>query len=134
MYTIVRVNGKGGEHGSFGVFLENNIPFLVTLERPWLDNKTDISCIPDGHYSCKRVNSHTFGNTFEVCNVCGRDQILFHAGNFVYDSRGCILLGKSFEIIGGKFGISNSKNAFAEFLKRLDGKDKFDLNICVGGL
>lgn len=33
MLTLVRVNGTGTENRTFGVLMDNGIPFVVTLER-----------------------------------------------------------------------------------------------------
>ena len=76
-----------------------------TLERPWADNRPSVSCIPDGVY---RVFAHTRPSGEECFMVldepccASADQlddkhtrwgILFHAGNTVDDSQGCILPG-----------------------------------------
>ena len=36
------------EDGTFGVILDGDTPFAVTLERNWLDNQANVSCIPAG--------------------------------------------------------------------------------------
>lgn len=59
--------------GTFGKIEELGV---YPVERPWEDNKTGISCIPEGKYVCRRVNSPRFGNVFEVTNVPGRTQRL----------------------------------------------------------
>ncbi|GAG80142.1 unnamed protein product, partial [marine sediment metagenome] len=82
--------------GTFGVLFDEETPFCLTLEREWKDNRKGESCIPIGTYSCKRVISPKFGNTFEVCNVPGRSHILFHKGNLEDDSHGCILTGEEY--------------------------------------
>ena len=115
--------------GTFGVLLDGNIPFALTCEREWLDNKPEISCIPTGIYFCKRVNSPRFGDTFEVMNVPGRTSILFHSGNTEDDSKGCILVGEEFGSVNGKTAVLSSKRGFAEFLERLKGQNEFNLRI-----
>jgi hypothetical protein len=100
-----------------------------TLERPWLGNETDISCIPAGGYLCRRMHSPRFGETFEVTDVPGRSHILFHAGNTVADTHGCILLGRSRGIVYGRDGVTESRLAFKTFMRRLDGVDAFTLSI-----
>ena len=77
--TIKRL--ETGNQGTFGVLINGGIPFGLTLERQWLNNQSNISCIPEGGYLCKRVKSPKFGNTFEVTDVTGRSHILFHKGN-----------------------------------------------------
>ena len=40
------------ERGTFGVLLDNGVPFAVTLEREWMNNEPSVSCIPyfRGHF------------------------------------------------------------------------------------
>lgn len=117
--------------GTFGVLLDEDIPFALTCEREWLHNQPEISCIPIGTYSCKRVVSPKFGDTFEITNVPGRSAILFHSGNTEDDSLGCILVGEQFGDLRGKTAVLSSKAGFSEFLRRLAGKDGFMLTIKI---
>ncbi len=110
---------------TFGVLLDEKTPFCLTLERPWLDNKRSISCIPEGHYLCKRVDSPKFGDTFEITNVPERSHILFHSGNIVDDTHGCVITGEQYELLGGESAVIASGKAFKEFKDRLDGVDEF---------
>jgi len=66
---------------------------FVTLERPWLNNKKNESCIPTGSYNVEHWNSKDHPNTFHVKDVKDRDYILIHSGNFYNNTAGCILLG-----------------------------------------
>lgn len=125
---ILRRVGSTRE-ATYGVLCKNGVPFVVTLERPWLQNKPRESCIPTGVYVCKRVNSPKFGDTFEVTNVVGRSHILFHAGNVAEDSLGCILVGESFAPVKGKEGIAQSRDGFAEFLAVQKGVTTFSLTV-----
>ena len=124
---LVRVSR--GDTATYGVLLQGVIPFAVTLERPWLDNKPNESCIPAGQYVCSRVESPHFGNTFEVTNVPGRSHILFHKGNVSTESEGCILVGEAFNQVLGKPGITQSGEGFAEFLSLLRMTERFPLEI-----
>ena len=115
---------------TFGVLkFTHGDPFAVTLERPWLDNKVKQSCIPEGKYECKRVNSPKFGDTFEITGVKGRSAILFHAGNVPEHSLGCVLVGERFDPINGQNGLSASKEGFVEFLSHQKGVDTFTLTV-----
>ena len=115
--------------GTFGIISEDGVPFALTCERKWLSNKKGESCIPTGEYTCERVTSPKFGNTFEIKNVLGRSEILFHKGNIEDDSHGCIILGEQFESIKTKIAILSSEKGFSEFLSRLDGQNRFKLVI-----
>lgn len=98
---------------------------FVTLELPWRDNKKGESCIPIGTYTCRRVCSPKLGETFEICDVPDRSQILIHRGNYYKDTRGCVLLGESVNI--GTESICDSKKAFQRFMKCLEGVEEFNL-------
>jgi hypothetical protein len=126
--TLKRIAMK--DIGVFGVLIDTDgIPFALTLERPWLDNKPNESCIPRGTYTCVRVVSPKFGDTFKVSGVKGRTHILFHKGNIPSDSHGCILIGEQFEPIGGVQGIASSAKGFDEFMEKLAGEQMFIINI-----
>lgn len=124
---LIRV--ASNSEGTYGVLLQGEIPFAVTLERPWLDNRKGESCIPPGHYQCVRVQSAKFGDTFMVKDVPGRSEILFHKGNLADDSHGCILVGEQFNPVLGRPGISASKEGFAEFLNITRMTNEFPLEI-----
>lgn len=82
--------------GTFGILAIDDFPLCVTLERPWLNNEPDTSCIPDGHYSCIPHDSPSHPSCWEITGVAGRSAILIHVGNFIGDSEGCVLVGTSF--------------------------------------
>jgi hypothetical protein len=63
----------------------------LSLERPWLNNQTSISCIPAGHYKFKR-DTHGRFQWFEVLDVDKRTHIEMHLGTKPSHSEGCILL------------------------------------------
>jgi hypothetical protein len=99
----------------------------MTLERPWLDNKRNVSCITPGWYTCRRIHSPRFGETFEVCDVPGRTHILFHAGNKPGDTEGCILTGQTLPPLVA--AIRDSKLALNTLMHVLQGVDSFPLEI-----
>lgn len=129
MKTLKLIRIANDNHGTYGVLLDGSTPFAVTLERVWRDNAPNISCIPDGIYTCKRVNSPRFGETFEVTDVPGRSHILFHKGNTEDDTQGCILVGEQFESLRGKTAVLQSGHGYVEFMSRLSGMDEFTLGI-----
>jgi len=115
--------------GTFGVLLDGDVPFALTVERPWLNNQRGVSCIPDGIYQCMRVDSPKFGYTFEVMDVPGRSEILFHKGNILDDTHGCIVVGEQFESLGGKVAVLSSAKGFAEFLWRTRDLVIFEIEV-----
>ena len=130
MYTM-RLNRQEDNfiYGTFGILLINSKVFCVTLEPPDNLNKSSISSIPAGQYMCKRYSSNRYPDTFQVMNVPDRYKILFHAGNFVENTEGCILLARKFGTIKHGPGILNSGETFKQFMDTMLGIDKFQLTI-----
>jgi hypothetical protein len=124
---LVRV--KERHDATLGVLCIDDYPRLVTLEKPWLGNQKDISCIPTGRYQLTRYYSSKFGETFLVERVPKRSHILFHKGNIPADTRGCILVGMEFGVTMGASMITESKDAFEWFLRYLSGTDEAELTI-----
>jgi len=108
---------------TYGVLLNQDIPLCLTLERPWGNNAPDLSCIPPGTYPCIPHNTPEKPNCWEVTQVPNRSAILFHAGNTVADSLGCILVGTEF--FPG--GIGQSQDALNYLRKTLP--QNFTLNV-----
>lgn len=118
--------------GTYGVLhFVGGAPFAVTLERPWEDNARRVSSIPEGSYRCARVNSPRFGDTFEVTGVEGRSHILFHRGNYVKDTEGCILVGNAFGDVDGDgvMDITASNIAWNTFRALTRGWNEFPLTV-----
>lgn len=114
---------------TLGVLSIDGIPFCVTLEDGWKNNQKGISCIPEGDYVAKRVNSPKFGNVFEIKDVPNRLHILIHAGNTEEDTTGCILLGTSFGTINGQPAILQSQRALIRFMEKMHGIDEFPIKV-----
>ena len=114
------------ESGTFGYLRFNDLEFS-TVERPWLNNERNISCIPAGTYICRRYSSDKFPNTFEVCDVPGRSHILFHVANFQHEVEGCIGIAKGRDACGEM--ITSSRQGFNEFIEELKYIAKFELTI-----
>ena len=91
---IIRL--EENEFGTFGILKIQKELFCFTLEPSDRLNEPLKSSIPAQQYICLRYQSPKFGETFKIINVPGRTGILFHSGNTSDDTKGCILLGKSF--------------------------------------
>lgn len=115
--------------GCFGLLMDADVFLCATLERPWEDNKPNVSRIPAGVYTCKRGVWPTFGLTFEITGVDGRFAILFHKGNFASDSMGCVILGSGFGMMNGQLALKDSGEAFSWFIKHLKDETEFKLTI-----
>jgi len=113
--------------------LTYNDEHFYTVERPWLDNQPNISCIPTGFYKLGRVDSPRFGpGTWEVAAVTGRSHILIHVANTAADVIGCIGLGMG--LFPQLQGVSSSKAAIENFYLMTAGFDKEELIIRDGVL
>lgn len=89
-----------------------------TLERPWLDNKPNISCIPTGTYTCIWAYMHDMKEWhYQVQNVPGRTGIFIHELNYVSQTNGCIGLGNSYQDINGdgNLDVLNSRATLKQF-------------------
>lgn len=76
-----------------GIFTLFNATFQTfTLERPWLDNEPNISCVPEGIYFVRRDTTGKY-KWFEVEDVPNRGEIELHGANKVEDLQGCIGMG-----------------------------------------
>jgi hypothetical protein len=113
------------------LIIENNrvLNTFCTLEKPDLDNKQNVSCIPDGVYMVRKRKSPRFGWCFIVEKVPNRSYILIHRGNYYSDIRGCILAGTSFRDINkdGIIDVLNTTNTVKKLLKIMP--DRFELTI-----
>ncbi len=107
----------------------NQEPFCLTLELPWKNNQTNISCIPTGEYRCGLYMSDKFGKTFEVKNVPQRTDILIHSGKTIKDIKGCILLGKSYGRNDDLPAMQDSELIFQNFLYTFKEISEFKLII-----
>lgn len=101
------------------------------LERPWLNNQINISCIPKGNYHCvwtfmPRLNEYHY----LVQNVPGRSGIFIHEGNYYTNCDGCILVGNSIADINGdkQLDVINSRVTLGKF-EALMAKRSFNLVI-----
>ncbi len=101
------------------------------IERPWLDNRRNESCIPAGTYEVTflpRSASGKYKNVWHVHDVPGRSGVLIHKGNLVEHSRGCLIIGKRRGWITRKPAVLNSGTALGEFNDLMRG-ETFTLKI-----
>jgi hypothetical protein len=128
--------------GTFGdlemQYSPNRAPWgCCTVERPWLDNSPNISCIPEGTYRIFRsyYNKGDY-ECFEVEGVYGRSLIKIHIANWPSNVQGCIGLGKSIVPLvplsnsgDPQVAVASSKATFNEFMKLMEGIDEAELVI-----
>lgn len=90
-----------------------------TLERPWLNNRQDVSCIPEGVYLVKR-DKYGRHQWYAVQDVEGRSFIELHIANKVEDLQGCIGLGLGFT---DQYNLLSSKRALESLLECVGDND-----------
>jgi len=120
------------EFGTFGILKIQKEVFCFTLEPPDTLNTRSESSIPAQQYICKRHISPKFGETFWIKDVPGRSFIMFHWGNWIKNTLGCILLGSTILKLKNETnqrGVGNSGNTFKEFMDLLEGFNKAHLTI-----
>ena len=62
-----------------------------TIELPWKNNETKVSCITEGKYFIRKRYSKKFKWHLEIVDVKNRSLILFHpANNALRELKGCI--------------------------------------------
>lgn len=122
----------------FGLLRSDAAPICLTLELPYKDNKPEISCFPAGEYICHRsFDRRTSGGmliplTYEIANVPNRRGILFHVGNFLRDTEGCVLCGLGLNFQGEQPMLSDSAKGFNRFISQVKNMESFTLKVSHG--
>lgn len=123
MERIILERFESTDQGTFGKIRIDSETFY-TLELPWRDNRSDISCIPAGLYGCEyNMSAHFRRKLYSVEGVNNRIGIRIHPANFAgdrtlgYDSQlhGCIALGLHTGVMGGQKCLLLSSVAVRKF-------------------
>ena len=124
MITVTLWRTKEDQYGTHG-HLEDYLGAVIsyTIERPWLDNKNGISCIPLGSYQVSKFVSPSKGDVFLLHDVPGRSMIEIHVANLASELEGCIAVGLDFT----EQGVGRSRLALDKLYERLP--DNFQLDI-----
>jgi hypothetical protein len=139
MKEVYLLRLRTSDQGTEGMLITTDGFQCMTLELPWRNNQSNISCIPPGDYDVKIRISSKFGKTYWVSNVPNRSYVLIHSGNYAGDVskgfkthvEGCILLGKTFGFLGGQRAILNSRITVYAFMSHMNNEE-FILHV-VGG-
>ena len=91
--TIILQRKREDRYGTHGVLIYGGRYICFTLELPWADNKRQVSCIPKGKYKCVAHNGPKYKGVWRLEAVPDRDDVLIHWGNWMKNTRGCILVG-----------------------------------------
>ena len=125
---LIRIE-ENEEFGTFGVLRINKQAFCVTLEPADRENAVGMSSIPAQQYKIRRHRSSKFGETYQVEAVPNRTEVLFHSGNQVEETEGCILVAQHFGKLGSARAVLNSGATFSRFMAAMDGFDVASLTI-----
>jgi hypothetical protein len=98
-----------------------------TVERPWIDNEKNISCVPPGIYPLRMRASAVVSKTtkrkylegWEICEVPGREWIMLHVANTAEDVEGCVGVGDTLGVVDNKWAVMNSMKTFDQFMRAL---------------
>jgi hypothetical protein len=77
--------------GTNGKILLKGSLILYSIELPWKNNQTRVSCIPEGKYELEKRWSPKFLRHLQVMHVKDREYILIHPANdALHELKGCI--------------------------------------------
>ena len=114
---------------------------FYTIERPWLYNAPNISCIPAGTYVMRRFyDVHGYRSSkaitedyvWEICNVPDRTVILLHVANYARNVEGCVGLGLG--ALAGLQGVGNSRTAVTDFQELTEAESEMEITIREGAI
>ncbi|WP_420577507.1 DUF5675 family protein [Ekhidna sp.] len=103
-------------NGTNGKLYHGEQLVCFTIELPWLHNRRNVSCIPEGTYEVSKRYTKTRGTHLILENVEGRSGILIHpANNALKELKGCIAPVSSLDAPG----IGSSSKKATEKLQNL---------------
>jgi RHS repeat-associated protein len=109
-----------GPTGTFGHFRFEGKYLTIegdTLELPWMGNKNDKSCIPEGnyeailHYWDRKDKEKENIWVLWLQNTGSHKGIFVHGGSTTEDTTGCMLIGKGFDNVGNLTGGQDIRKA-----------------------
>jgi len=137
--TTNLIRTDSDDQGTFGVLSIGDFS-CFTVEPPWRDNRSNISCIPSpGEYHVKIRFSPKYGWVYWLWDVPNRQWVLIHPGNVGGDTtkgwkthtKGCILLGRKRGFLWNQKAVLISKPTVMEFMSITERQD-FKLRIING--
>ncbi len=121
------------DQGTIGVLAIPEVQYQsYSIELPWRENQTGISCVPvDTYLLFPRWSNHWNSFVYQFKDVPDRSAVQIHWGNVAGDkslgfkshSLGCVLLGSCVCEIWGQLAVGNSKRTFRKFLKATLGRN-----------
>lgn len=125
---MIKINRWYHKDCTIGLLSINGIN-CFTLELPNKNNKTNISCIPEGTYKYHARLSNRNGMVLQLENVENRSYIQIHSGNYTSQIKGCILVGDSIKYLNNDNipDITNSKNTLKRILESVGDSGKIKI-------
>ena len=117
--------------GTNGVLLLDGVKLCATIELPWRNNMSRISCIPEGEYKLLKRYSPHFKWHLQLMDVPGRDLILIHPANdAIKELKGCIApVSYATGIAKGSFSVKALSQITAIVFPALEKKEAVLLTI-----
>jgi len=94
-------------------------PTLYTIERPWLDNRPWISCIPLGEYPLEWDTTGRVRGVPRLRDTGPRTQINIHTANHPTELQGCIAPGLRWTVNDQAPKVTDSRAALALLLEHI---------------
>lgn len=136
MIDIQLVRYVGSDKQTTGTFtvLDGDVPVFVRpcIERGYLDNRRNISCVPLGIYDLVYEWSPKFNMMlWELKGVMDRSECKIHAASFWSDLNGCISIGSTLSHLGKDehIDLKGSKLALNDFHRIMKGHTKARISI-----
>ena len=110
--------------GVLGQLFSGDHFLCYTLEPP--EDRPEHPCIPAGTYKLSLAFSPHFTpvlghDMIHVEDVPGRSNILIHPGNYLRDTLGCIMPGRTFSTDGPEYEIYASRDAYSMLYPLVSG-------------
>lgn len=112
--------------GTLGRLVLPNGAELYTIERPWLNNKPFVSCVPSGLYELEWDTTGRVTNVPRLRSVAERTHINIHVANWASELQGCIAPGLSWNFSENIPAVEQSSDALALLMESLDFRENED--------
>ena len=131
LINLLLIRDTFSENSVIGELFLNGERMCDTLENPWLDNKRNISCIPEGEYPVRlRLARESASRDYLhllVQEVPNRDWVLVHRGNFPSQTKGCVLVGLGTQ----QDVVNNSRLAMDLLMKEIINLGGTNINLII---
>lgn len=120
------------DNGTFGfISIDGFDDRWFSMERPWKENKPNVSCIPLGTYEARHGTFAAGGGypDLELVHVPARKFIEIHAANYANQLKGCIAPGTTFSM--SDWSLRNSRKALRDILKVIGGDQDIEVVVSM---